>query len=494
MTYDECRRQYPEFHYERAQADETADRINLTYTFTIPGLDTFRPTWSIPKSPRFPGRALDDPVVRRMIFMLGMVELVSYWKITCSPTVRIHAGDLDAESVAWWKKQYFYGLGEFFYVNSIPAEEASFMTILSEGCASAGNSGEAGCPSGGAPLAQEGKSMPGDSPQGAFQDGRNKPWPLDGCLIPIGGGKDSAVTLELLRSRKATNACFIINPRGATLETARVAGYSGGSVLTLTRTLDPAMLERNRQGFLNGHTPFSALVAFSSVLTAYLNGKRFVVLSNESSANESTVQGSEVNHQYSKSVQFEEDFIRYERKYIGSGVSYFSLLRPWSEFQIARYFSKLKPYHAVFRSCNAGSKQDIWCGKCPKCLFVYLILSPFLTTEELTGIFGRNLLEDESLLPLLEKLTGLLPEKPFECVGSREEVNTAICMTIDRMQREGEAIPPLLRDYMGRPLYEYYRNRGNPYDHYFETHHFLPAEFERLMRDASRPAEGDEVC
>ena len=62
MTYDECRRQYPEFHYERAQADETADRINLTYTFIIPGLDTFRPTWSIPKSPRFPGRALDDLV------------------------------------------------------------------------------------------------------------------------------------------------------------------------------------------------------------------------------------------------------------------------------------------------------------------------------------------------------------------------------------------------------------------------------------------------
>lgn len=461
MTYDECRKQFPEFIYERAGAVETAGRIDLTYTFTIPGLKTFRPTWSIPKSPQFPGRALDDAVVQRLIFSIGMVELISYWKITCSPTVRIRAGALDAECAAWWKKQYFYGLGEFFYVNSIQAIESDFMTLLSEG---------------------------------RQTEGTSKPIALEGCLIPIGGGKDSAVTLELLRSSRASNACFIINPRGATLETARVAGYDGQSVLALSRTLDPGMLELNRQGFLNGHTPFSALVAFSSVLTAYLNGKRYVVLSNESSANESTVQGSEINHQYSKSVQFEEDFIRYEQRYIGSGVSYFSLLRPWSEFQIARYFSQLKPYHAIFRSCNAGSKQNIWCGKCPKCLFVYLILSPFLTTDELTAIFGRNLLEDKSLLPLLEKLTGLLPEKPFECVGSREEVNTAICQTIARMQREEEPIPLLLREYMNQPLYEEVRRHDNPYDKYFESRHFLPAEFENLLREAYDPNEGEGVC
>lgn len=187
------------------------------------------------------------------------------------------------------------------------------------------------------------------------------------------------MTLELLRRQKENNACYIINPRGATLATARVAGYRDEAVLSVLRTLDPGMLELNRRGFLNGHTPFSALVAFSSVLTAFLNGKRYVVLSNESSANESTVQGSEVNHQYSKSVQFESDFIEFERAYVGSGVSYFSLLRPWSEFQIAQYFASIKQYHAVFRSCNAGSKQDIWCGKCPKCLFVALILSPFLS-------------------------------------------------------------------------------------------------------------------
>ena len=457
MTYQECRAKYPEFLFEGIESKETESHLEIEYTFTISGLKTFRPRWRIPKGEAFPGNALDSLVVRRLIFYLGMVELISYWKITCSPTVRVLTGALSPEDMAFWKKQYFYGLGEFFYVNSIEADPDSFMTLCSEGQA---------------------------------VQGEERTPTLDGCLIPVGGGKDSAVTLDLLKDRKETNACFIINPRGATLNTVEVAGYSEKSVLALSRTLDPGMLELNRQGYLNGHTPFSALVAFSSVLTAYLNGKRYVVLSNESSANESTVAGSEVNHQYSKSLQFEADFIEFERRAVGSGVSYFSLLRPWSEFQIARYFASIKPYHPIFRSCNAGSKQDIWCGKCPKCLFVYLILSPFLSTEELTAIFGRNLLEDPEMIPLLEKLTGLLPEKPFECVGSRDEVNTAIALTVARMEREGEGLPLLFRHIRETALFARYQDRPNPYATYFESAHCLPAEFEALLHATGMAGEG----
>ena len=40
--------------------------------------------------------------------------------------------------------------------------------------------------------------------------------------------------------------------------------------------------------------------------------------------------------------------------------------------------------HKIFKSCNVGSKSIPWnwCCDCPKCLFVYIILSPFLTKEE----------------------------------------------------------------------------------------------------------------
>jgi hypothetical protein len=242
------------------------------------------------------------------------------------------------------------------------------------------------------------------------------------------------------------------------------------------------MLDLNKQRYLNGHTPFSALVAFSSVIAGYLNGLRFVALSNESSANESTVAGSYVNHQYSKSFEFEEDFRYYEKKYLGSGVYYFSFLRPLAELQIAMLFSRFKKYHSVFKSCNVGSKQDIWCGHCPKCLFVYIILSPFLSLNELDNIFGKRLFEDESLQEDFDKLCGILPEKPFECVGSRDEVNASLAETIRKYDGAGIELPILLKHYdsckgHGDLSFEKIKNQ-------YSSEHALDEFFEIIIKDA----------
>ena len=241
------------------------------------------------------------------------------------------------------------------------------------------------------------------------------------------------------------------------------------------------MIELNKKGFLNGHTPFSALVAFSSVLTAFLNGRKYVVLSNESSANESTVSGTDVNHQYSKSFQFEKDFFDYEKEFIGSGVYYFSFLRPWSEFQIAEYFAKNKAYLPVFKSCNAGSKQDIWCADCSKCLFVAFILSPFLTLSEIEKIFDKNLFEEEKMLDTMYQLIGISEEKPFECVGSRDEINTALCIAVEKNK---ENLPYLLREYVKTDLYKIYKDRENPYKSYYNEENQLPAYFEKIIKNA----------
>jgi hypothetical protein len=210
------------------------------------------------------------------------------------------------------------------------------------------------------------------------------------------------------------------------------------------------MLRLNKEGFLNGHTPFSALVAFSSVLTAYVNGIENVALSNENSANEATIAGTDINHQYSKSFEFESDFIKYEREFIDSGVSYFSLLRPLSEIAIAKIFSRYEAYHSVFRSCNLGSKENRWCGVCAKCLFVYIILAPFLPTEKLVEIFGKDLFTDESLIPIMHELTGQAPEKPFECVGSRDEACAALLEVKKQYSSRGEPLPPLIAAFAER--------------------------------------------
>ena len=234
------------------------------------------------------------------------------------------------------------------------------------------------------------------------------------------------MTLEDLRTTRKV-VPFIINPRGATLDCARVAGFDREEqILVLHRQIDPKLLELNAQGFLNGHTPFSAMLAFYSVLLSAVTGIRDVALSNESSANEPTVPGTNINHQYSKSLEFETDFRDYVHDWMGDSNHYYSHLRSLNELQIAERFARYPQYFPVFKSCNVGSKENKWCGHCPKCLFAYIILSPFIPEEKLQEIFGHDLLNDPTLEQTFDELSGLSKIKPFECVGTVREVNEAL--------------------------------------------------------------------
>lgn len=466
--YLKFRKEYPHFFYRGYSTEETLNELKLTYTFEIEGLSEFTPTWTFPKKGNIQVKWSEDPLMKKMIFSLGMVELVSYWKITCSPQVVIEAGTLNEDQILWWKDLYFNGLGEFFYVNKITeADQEGFMEIVCE-------------------LGEENKQK---NDYGKKQDTKGSE---KGVLVPVGGGKDSAVTLELLKSADVPVFAYIINPRGATIHTTESADLDADHVISVHRTLDKRMLQLNKEGFLNGHTPFSALVAFSTVIAARMAGLSYIALSNESSANESTVQGSTVNHQYSKSFKFETDFHRYQTDYLPGSACYFSMLRPLSEFQIAKYFAKQKQYHAIFRSCNAGSKTDSWCGHCPKCLFVYFILSPFLSREEVKEIFGTDMLEDETMQSTMEQLVGIQEEKPFECVGSRDEINTALVMTIDRLEKDGEKLPYLLKYYKTTGLYEEYKAKGDHFSGYFDEQNLVPTAWEELVRKNCKSQECKE--
>jgi len=291
------------------------------------------------------------------------------------------------------------------------------------------------------------------------------------------------VTLELIRKTNRKVIPFILNPRGASLETAKAAGFHENQISVALRTIHPQLLELNQQGFLNGHTPFSALLAFVSLIPALISGTKHIALSNESSANEATVVGTGVNHQYSKSFEFEKDFIEYVSKFISPDFNYFSFLRPLNELQIGRLFSQNPTYFPVFKSCNVGSKTDTWCGHCPKCLFTWLILLPFLPKETLINIFGKNLSEDASLTGFLDELTGIAPVKPFECVGTVDEVNAVLQHLSNQLR--GEKLPVLISHYFEKaktenvafPLFE-------DVLHQFDDQHFLLPEFENLLKTA----------
>ena len=398
--FDALRQQFSTFTFESQEIALKDGALHLAFSFNLDGKYHFTPSLTIPARPFYHWDLFPEEQLQTLAFHIGMIELVSYWKIACPKKVMVKPFSLTESQKSFWKKLYYNGLGEFFYLNTITCSETDFMTI--------------------------------ETPYG-------KPFakvdlPLqEKAIIPVGGGKDSVVTLELLRNELPCTP-LIVNPRGATLGCVETAGYADGTFMVVNRTLDPVMLQLNKEGYLNGHTPFSAMLAFVTILLGFGSGSRYIALSNESSANESTVPGTNINHQYSKSVEFERDFREYVAENINADIQYFSFLRPLSEMQIAYFFAQFEAYHKVFRSCNAGSKTDSWCGNCPKCLFTWLILSPFISREKLTEIFGKDLMADMSLRPIFEELNGTSAVKPFECVGTVEEVRACV----DAMQnREG---------------------------------------------------------
>ena len=425
--YDAFRQTYPEFVYECYQYDVQSDGLHIVFTFRIGDSILFTPTAFVPNRPFL---NFDQPkeTMDTLVFNMGMIELISYWKCLCPPKVAVKCGSLSDSQIDFWKKIYFNGLGEFFYINGIHATIEDFIKIE---CPNEGfrGLGEKGCRVFGIK-----QTLKPSNPL-TFKPSNPQTLNQANYLVPIGGGKDSVVTLELLSDFLAGGkrpVPLIMNPRGATIGCIEAAGYSMDDVLVIHRSIHPRLLELNSQGCLNGHTPFSAMLAFYTLLASQLSGIPNIALSNESSANEATVADTGVNHQYSKSLEFENDFRSYVAENISPQYNYFSFLRPLSELQIAMLFSHYGKYHPVFRSCNAGSKEDIWCGRCAKCLFAYIILSPFIPPQQLDTIFGKNMLDDPAMLQFFNELTGHAETKPFECVGTIDEVNTALSMAVER--------------------------------------------------------------
>lgn len=448
--FDRFRREYPVFQYKKVEILRDGAAVTLRYTFEIPGLCSFTPQVTVETANLELLNEPDCPAARELAFALGMVEAVSYMKAACSPHMEVLCGALDADDIAWWQRLYYNGLGELLYRNGITCEQEELFHIT-------------------APARTPGAPV--------------EPVIAGGNLIPVGGGKDSVVSLELLRGMRGENRCFFINPKGAGLGCAQAAGYPAESRVIVRRTIDPNLLELNRQGFLNGHTPFSAIVAFLCAYCAVLTGRENIVLSNESSANEGNVAGSTVNHQYSKSFEFEQNFNWYLQKNATGRVRYFSLLRPFNELQIAKYFAGHgEKYLDVFKSCNLGSKTDSWCCNCPKCLFVYTILSAFLPPERVERIFGQNLLERADMAGVFDGLTGFSAVKPFECIGTREEVGAACKLACAQFANAGRELPLLLRRYADRAGTALTLDEKLLFREFKSVHH-IPPRFEECVKE-----------
>ncbi|MBI2524056.1 endonuclease domain-containing protein, partial [Candidatus Peregrinibacteria bacterium] len=271
-------------------------------------------------------------------------------------------------------------------------------------------------------------------------------------LVPMGGGKDSVVTLELLRHSGLHCTMLRMGPHPLIKKLAQKTDLP---LLQIERTLSPALFTINAEGALNGHVPITAYLSILAIVVALLYEFRTVVMSNERSANVGSLlfHGKEVNHQWSKSLAFEHLFQEYLRTFITPDLQYFSLLRPWSELRIAHAFSHFPQYFDCTSSCNANwkiTKQSLlresggamkrlseaksasWCGQCPKCAFTFALYAAFLPKEKVLQIFQKNLFEDQALLQTYMALLGIEGVKPFECVGTPEETKAAFLLARER--------------------------------------------------------------
>jgi hypothetical protein len=283
-----------------------------------------------------------------------------------------------------------------------------------------------------------------------------------GPLVPFGGGIDSIVTAEAVRGRHPDAALFVVSRPGDRFEAIeRPASVSGLDVVRAERGIDPALLRSAELGYLNGHVPVTGILSAIAVLAAVGLGRDAVVMSNEWSASfaNMVIDGHSVNHQWSKGFEFEEAFRSVLASTFSPPPDYFSLLRARSELWVASRFAGLDRYHRAFRSCNRAflidraARLETWCGKCDKCCFIDLILSPFVAASELSDIFGgREPLEDPDLADRFRALLALGDvTKPFECVGEERECRAAVRLAAARPDRGDNALLGALAAEVGPP-------------------------------------------
>ncbi|MCF7844535.1 MAG: hypothetical protein K9M03_01760 [Kiritimatiellales bacterium] len=410
---------YNSFIFDTFDFDQKSGKVELKYSLddTVRFLETVE----------FLGdyQPVSLTILDRAFLALHLIGGISYFKTACPPNIQVQSGELNADHAAFWNRVYHKGLGEFCFQNKIdPTTLASFTATEVT------------------PLLDI-----------------ERPKNAGSVLVPIGGGKDSIVTIELLKKAGKDVTLMRMNEHPLVTELIEATGLPS---ISLERTLSQRLFELNKQGALNGHVPITAYVSCLSVVTALLYGFESIAMSNERSANEGNIEkdGQMVNHQWSKSWEFENLFSEYIKSYITTDLNYFSLLRHLSEFAITKYFATLPEYFTKVTSCNRNwkiSREDTserWCCECPKCAFSFCMYSAFLPLDTLVEIFGKNLYSETSLRILYRELLGLEGMKPFDCVGTAEEVQAAFILAHKRgdldstpiMQMFLEEVLPTIKD------------------------------------------------
>ncbi len=210
---------------------------------------------------------VDASGLQRALLHLHIAAGTSYYK-AAAPSQIILDADLSPTELAFHQHLYDEGLREFAVTNGLPV-----------------------------PLPQDLRPHALIEAAGPIRSARP-----GGLVVPIGGGKDSMVLIEALAPLGPR--LFAVDPHPLVVELARQTGLD---LVVVRRRLSPELSRLNRAGALNGHVPITAIVSLIAVVGSFLYGYDTIVMAVERSASEETtvVGGVPVNHQYSKSLDFE---------------------------------------------------------------------------------------------------------------------------------------------------------------------------------------------
>ncbi len=358
-------------------------------------------------------------VLHRLLDHLAVVAGLSYYKLAAPSEVVVEHGRWSPEDQEYHRSLLTNGLGEFCFENDLELLD----------------------------------------PQWTFPDSEPDMVPIsldlpNGPLVPVGGGKDSCVSIEAIRAADLSPTLVTVRRFPVIQE---VIDASGLPDVAVERVLDPSIGSLVAQGALNGHVPVTAIVTWASLVAALLGGHDAVVLSNERSASEGNVlyRGTEINHQWSKSAEA-EGLLTDALARITPSLRCFSLLRGMSELSIARQFgATCERYFSTFSSCNGAFRSDParridrWDGTCAKCQFVFLALATALPREQMEAIWGLDVFAVSSRSGF-QALLGLTAWKPFECVGESAECRVALAMVRERMDWHDHPVIAALCDEVRR--------------------------------------------
>lgn len=340
-------------------------------------------------------RKLDESAKGQLFTLLGLVFSPFFFKLSDIFEIEVKTATLDKESVEFFERFLKKGLGEFRFRQGLnPSRKVKVLASLDSGVT---------------PI-EVGSS--------------------DDLIMLNGGGKDTIVAAELLKDAELDFTWLSIRPNATRRKVIELSGIL--SALEVSYKLDPK-INVNRI-YKWGHFPHTSIVLSIGLMIAILRRARYVAAGNENSANFGNIvyHGMDVNHQYSKSFEFERGLQDFVRRRVVTDVKVFSILRPYGDLQLAWFFSRHKGYFKHFISCNRGigRGQGEWCKECPKCAFMGLAMFPFVGVEGIEEIFGENILNRPLIRKhIVELVTGSI--KPWECVGTKDECRLALRLLLE---------------------------------------------------------------